>query len=114
GGGKISYPMLLLALQDISRRVSTNRDWESLIPIIINTAKVTLECRQCEVYLWNRRGKTLYNALPNRLRERSEYTPHPTKGMSAWVLEQRQILTRASIQNDYNLCRILDEDPHAP
>lgn len=106
--------MLLLTLQDIGRRVSTNRDWESLIPVIINTAKVTLQCRQCEVYLWNRRDKTLTNALPNRVRERSEYTPHPTKGMTAWVLEQRQILTRASIQDDYNLRRILDEDPSSP
>ena len=110
----VNYPMLLLTLQDIGRRVSTNLDLDTLIPTIQSTAKASLKCDRCQVYFWNARDKKLTNALPARQRERSQYVPRPETGMAGWVLERRQILTRQTIETDYALHALLEEEPDLP
>ncbi len=110
----VNYPMLLLTLQDIGRRVSTNLDLDTLIPTIQSTAKASLKCGQCQVYFWNARKDVLRNALRAQQRERTEYVPHPQTGMAGWVLRHRQILTRQTIQADYDLHTLLEEEPVVP
>ncbi len=111
---EVDYPMLLLALQDVGRRVSMNLDLEALLPVIVSTARASLKCQSCHVYFWNGRDKTLRNALPPRIREQNHYVPRPGSGMAGWVLEHRQILTRRDVEADYNLRGLLDEDPEMP
>ena len=113
-GGSVDYAMLLLTLQDIGRRVSINLDIQTLIPTIISTAKASLKCGACDVYFWSEREELLTNALPERSRSQTNFKPRPQLGMTRWVLERRQILTRSAVENDYTLHAILDEDPHAP
>lgn len=110
----VNYPLLLLTLQDIGRRISTNQSNESLIPTVISTAKASLQCEYCQVYLWDNKENTLKNALPVRNRDRHEYRPVANKGVSGWVIENRQILMRNDAEKDYRLKRILEEDPHMP
>jgi len=110
----VNFAMLLLALQDIGRRVSMNLDMGTLIPTIISSAKASLKCGECSVYFWNSRQKTLTPALPTRSREQSSYVPSPQRGMTAWVIERRQILTRKAIEDDYNLRELLEAESNLP
>lgn len=110
----VNYPLLLLTLQDIGRRISTNQSNESLIPTVISTAKASLQCEYCQVYLWDSKTGALKNALPVRNRDKHEYRPVPNSGVAAWVIENRQIIMRNDAEKDYRLKRILEEDPHMP
>lgn len=110
----VDYPMLLLTLQDVGRRVSTNLDIETLIPTIINTARASLKCEGVRIFYWNSREAALKGALPPRPRDRSHSMPHPRKGMAGWVLEHRQILTRKDVLADYALHTLFEDDPEMP
>ncbi|WP_339686589.1 sensor domain-containing diguanylate cyclase [Gimesia maris] len=110
----VNYPLLLLTLQDIGRRISTNQSNESLIPTVISTAKASLQCEYCQVYLWDSKSRSLKNALPARARDQLNYRPVPNSGVAAWVIEHRQIVMRNDAEQDYRLKRILDEDPNMP
>ncbi|MCA9117821.1 MAG: sensor domain-containing diguanylate cyclase, partial [Planctomycetaceae bacterium] len=106
----ISYALLLLTLQDISQRISTNLDLESLVPTIISTARASLDCESCQVWLWNAREQTLRNPLPERSRDQHEYSPRVATGMGRWVIEKRQILTRSSVEEDLALHPLFEEE----
>jgi len=110
----VNYPLLLLTLQDIGRRISTNQSNESLIPTVISTAKASLQCESCQVYLWDSKSRALKNALPTRSRDKLNYRPVHNSGVAAWVIENRQIVMRNDAEHDYNLKRILEEDPNMP
>jgi len=110
----VNYPLLLLTLQDIGRRISTNQSNESLIPTVISTAKASLQCEYCQVYLWDSKSRSLKNALPARARDQLNYRPVPNSGVAAWVIEHRQIVMRNDAEQDYRLRRILEEDPNMP
>lgn len=110
----VNYPMLLLTLQDVGRRISTSLDMETLLPTIVNTARTSLKCRHCQVYFWNAQEGVLENVLSRRQREAPHFVPQPGSGMTRWVLENRQILTRKAVEEDYNLRGLLDEEPHSP
>lgn len=110
----VNYPLLLLTLQDIGRRISTNQSNESLIPTVISTAKASLQCEHSQVYLWDSKSRALKNPLPVRSRDKLDYRPDPNHGVAAWVIENRQIVMRNDADQDYRLKRILEEDPHMP
>jgi len=110
----VNYPLLLLTLQDIGRRISTNQSNESLIPTVISTAKASLQCEHCQVYLWDSKTRALKNALNSRSRDQFKYRPVHNSGVAAWVIENRQIVMRNDAEQDYRLKRILEEDPHMP
>ncbi|HID22968.1 MAG TPA: sensor domain-containing diguanylate cyclase, partial [Planctomycetaceae bacterium] len=110
----INFAMLLLTLQDVAQRISTNLDLETLVPTILDTARSSLKCQSCQLYFWNPDSKTLRRADPGKCRDNRCYVPQPTKGAARWVIENRQILTRQSVERDYNLRSILQEDPSMP
>ena len=110
----VDFAMLLLTLQDIVRRISTNVDMDSLVRTIIDTARSSLKCGECRLYLWDAPHQTLTNALPPRDRDQWDYVPNPRKGMARWVLENRQILTKRSVEGDYVLQELLNEETHIP
>lgn len=112
--GAINFAMLLLTLQDIGRRVSTNLNLDTLIPTIINTSRASLKCEDCSIYLWNAAERTLTNPLVPQTLERAGYSPRPDAGMSGWVLKHRKILTRGAVESDYSLRALQAEDPKMP
>ena len=109
----LNYPMLLLTLQDLGRRISTNLDLDSLLPTIVSIGTGVLKCGTCQVYLWNSKTQTLRNPLA-RSREHAQYVPLPGKGMAGWVLDQRHILTRTDVDDDYALHSIREDELDMP
>ena len=112
--GSVNYPMLLLTLQDMGRRIASNLDLDSLMPTIVSTAKTLLKCADCQLFLWNAETKSLRSAGPAVSRREHAYTPHPQRGAVRWVLENRQMITRSDIERDYTLKSLLDEDTKTP
>lgn len=112
--GPVNYPMLLLTLQDVGRRISSHLDIDTLVPTIIATAKHLLKCAHCQLYLWNGQAGTLKSAGPLAPRRDQSYTPHPQRGVARWVLENRQIITRDDVLRDYTLRGLLDEEARVP
>ncbi len=110
----INYPMLLLSLQDIGRRISTDLDLQTLIPTIISTSRSMLKCSECQLFLWNRKDATLTNALQSRFRDRWLYKPRTDVGMAAYALETRKMVTRVVLEDDDRFSHILQDDPDAP
>jgi diguanylate cyclase (GGDEF)-like protein len=111
----VDFAMLLLAIQDVVRRISTNHDLESLVSTIVNTAKASLKCEVCDIYFWNANRRTLTNVVPQQLRNKKTlFVPCPDSGMAHWVLENRQILTRKDLETDFSLGSLLNEDAHQP
>ncbi|NOX55436.1 MAG: sensor domain-containing diguanylate cyclase [Planctomycetes bacterium] len=110
----INFAMLLLTLQDVAQRISTNLDLETLVPTILDTARSSLKCQSCQLYFWNPADKTLRRADSGKCRDNPRYVPKPNQGAARWVIENRQILTRQSVERDYNLRSILQEDPSMP
>ena len=110
----INYPMLLLDLQDIGRRISTDLDMQTLVPTIISTSRSLLKSSECQLYFWNAKEKRLINALRSRYRDRWLYTPRCDVGMAAYALETRKIVTRQLLEGDDRFSSVLQEDPDAP
>lgn len=112
--GSVNYPMLLLTLQDMGRRIASNLDLDTLMPTIVSTAKSLLKCGECQLFLWNADSKSLRSVGPAVSRREFTYTPHPQRGAVRWVLENRQMVTRSDIERDYALKSLLEEDPKTP
>jgi len=110
----VDYAMLLLTLQDIGRRISSNLSLESLLPTILSSAKGSLKCDVCQIYFWDENEKVLRNANPVKSQDRSSYVPRKNAGMAQWVIQNRQILTRRDLEEDINLNSLLEEEPHSP
>ena len=111
---RIDFPLLLLTLQDIGRRVSMNLDLDSLMPAILSTAKASLDCTHCEVYLWNRSRHALVNPLTMRRRDADSYSPSSNRGIGAWVIRERRILTRDELHADESLKSLVQAETHIP
>jgi diguanylate cyclase (GGDEF)-like protein len=109
-----NFALLLLTLQDLGRRITGNLDLETLLPTIVQSAKSLLKCEDCSVFLWNPSTQTLKNPLPAYRRKPNAYVPQPQLGMTRRVLEQRHLLTRADVLQDYALCTIVEEEPELP
>lgn len=114
--GVVNYPMLLLSLQDIGRRISTHLDIDTLVPTIVATAKGLLKCEHCLLFLWQPHTRSLLQTgTPANRREQNWcYTPNPTLGVARWVLENRHVITRPDIERDYSLHNLRDEEPQLP
>ncbi len=112
----LDYPMLLLSLQDVARRIASCLDLETLAPTIISTAKNLLKSSQCQMYLWNPDTRTLRNATPATVRRDGgwAYLPRTDRGVARWVLENRYVVTRKDIESDYALRGLLEEEPQPP
>lgn len=56
------FAMLLLSMQQIGQRLSSQLDLKSLIVAIQDTAQEVLHCRKAELFLWSTRDQQFYNA----------------------------------------------------
>src|SRR5690606_1893055 len=105
----VSAP-LLRALQELSRRLSSDLDLESLIPTIGGIAEQVLRCGRCQVYLWESRTYTLKRAIPGSYRGEENSVPGPLRGMTGWVISERRLLTRADVHQNSTLRSLLDAE----
>ncbi len=111
---KVDYAMLLLTIQDISRKVATQFDLETLLPTIVSTARASMKCQTCQVFLTDMRNRKLNNVFAARERDGNVYVPQWDTGMAGWVLEHRQILTRRTVEESDELQPLLQAEQKAP
>jgi diguanylate cyclase (GGDEF)-like protein len=111
---KVNFPRLLLTLHDIGRRISMNMDLDTLIPAVIGTTKASLDCEECQVYLWEASHKALVTPLPPRPRDRMVFVPDPDRGIAQWVIRERTILMRSRFETDDALRAVREQGESAP
>lgn len=89
----VQFCVLLETLEDIGRLISINLDLDTLVPTIISTARSSLKCRHCDLYLWNANRRELVNPLAHEY-STGAYVPRADTGIGAWVIEERRVWTR--------------------
>ena len=112
--GGVNYPMLLLTLQDLGRRISSHLDFETLVPTIISSAKGVLHCGDCQVFLWDGRTRAFRQIPAGRQRQEAAFVPNPQRGLGAWMLENRQIITRGDVERDLALSAACEAERQLP
>lgn len=112
-GRSVDNAMLLLAIQDITRRISTHLDLDTLLPVIVNTARTSLKCGGCRILFWNSDVRKLAEVTPGA-NSSADHVPKPDRGMCGWVIEKRQALTRKDVEAEYALHSLKEQDPHMP
>lgn len=98
------FAMLLLSMQKIGHRLSSELELDSLVTAILGTAKDVLRCERAELHLWNARDGRFTNmdspeSLPPLDSVRSVLTQFaPPPASFEWVAKQRRILIRRDVQ----------------
>ncbi|MCA9075001.1 MAG: sensor domain-containing diguanylate cyclase [Planctomycetaceae bacterium] len=111
------FPVLLHTLEDIGRRISMNLDLETLLPAIVSTAKASLRCGECRVFLWDQQGSELVNPLGRVHDEQADvdcFSPSVESGLGAWVIRERTLLTSERVEQDHLLKSELSDDDYVP
>jgi len=94
------FAMLLLSMQQIGHRLSSELELNALVSVILDTAKEVLRCGQAELHLWNAQDARFTNAapadgvpVPDSMRDvLANFAPPPPE--FEWVRQQQRILTR--------------------
>lgn len=97
------FAMLLLSMQQIGHRLSSELELDALVSAILGTAKEVLRCQHAELHLWNARDERFSNAVSSEtaLLQDSvravliQAAPRPAS--FEWVMQQRRILTRRDV-----------------
>ncbi len=120
------FAILLLSMQQIGQRLSSQLDLRSLVTTIQDTAKEVLHCGHAQLYLWNARSNRLEKAMSGRssvefsmTRDESGLVSDSTVAFSTvafstvafdWVIANRRILTRRDLVSG----KMLPATPHIP
>lgn len=97
------FAMLVLSMQQIGHRLSSELELNALVSAILDTAKEVLRCGQAELHLWSARDGRFTNAapadgvpVPDSMRDvLAQSAPIPTE--FEWVRKQQRILTRRDL-----------------
>ncbi|TXT36273.1 MAG: GAF domain/GGDEF domain protein [Planctomycetota bacterium] len=98
------FAMLLLSMQQIGHRLSSELELDALVSAILGTTKDVLRCKHAELHLWNAREERFTNAvLPQDSSARDSVQSvltqaAPTPASFEWVMKQRRILIRRDVQ----------------
>lgn len=97
------FAMLLLSMQQIGHRLSSELELDALVSAILGTAKEVLRCQHAELHLWNARDRRFSNAAHSELAQLSDSVravlaqAAPMPASFEWVMQQRRILTRRDV-----------------
>lgn len=97
------FAMLLLSMQQIGHRLSSELELDALVSAILGTAKEVLRCEQSELHLWSARDGRFTNAAPaggapvhDSIRDvLAQTAPMPPE--FEWVRQEQRILTRRDV-----------------
>lgn len=110
------FAILLLSMQQIGQRLSSQLDLRSLVATIQDTAKEVLHCGHAQLYFWNTRSNRLEKAMSGRSSVEFSMTREDSGSVSAstaafdWVIANRRILTR----RDFVSGKMMSATPHIP
>jgi diguanylate cyclase (GGDEF)-like protein len=110
----VGYATTLLGLQEAGRRIATHLDLDSLVPTVVTTARSSLKCREAAVYFWDGRDRSLRDAFAPRSRDAGRFVPDPSKGITKWVIENRQVLTAFAAESNPDLAAASAGDDRRP
>ncbi len=97
------FAMLLLSMQQIGHRLSSELKLDALVSSILDTARDVLRCRHAELHLWNAREGRFTNAVQSEAASspNSMYAvlnqAAPLPPSFSWVVKQRRILTQRDV-----------------
>lgn len=97
------FARLLLSMQQIGHRLSSQLDLQSLAGTIVETAKEVLHCRDAELLLWNSRESRLNHVRSTNSTESGSSTLHDIANSATcnavfdWVVKNRRIITRREV-----------------
>ena len=106
----VNYPMLLLTIQDIGRRISTTLELEDLFETIAGTAKANLYCGRCSILLIGENPEQLRDAISGELHSNQFETTDGKRNPLQWVIKNQQFLTRESIDSNPELKSLFELD----
>jgi diguanylate cyclase (GGDEF)-like protein len=98
------FAMLLLSMQQIGHRLSSELEMDALVAAILGTAKDVLRCKHAELHLWNARDGRFINAAAPEARSTPESVQSvltlaaPLPASFEWVRRHRRILMRRDVQ----------------
>ncbi len=108
------FPVLLETLEEIGRRISMNLDLDTIVPAIVSTAKASIDCEECRVYLLQNSGRDLVDPLAQDAGEQPGFVPVVSAGIGARVIRERTILTSEQVHRDPLLLAELGERARIP
>jgi diguanylate cyclase (GGDEF)-like protein len=97
------FAMLLLSMQQIGHRLSSELELNALVSAILDTAKEVLRCGYAELHLWNAQNGRFTNAVPQEGAPVPDSMHDvlaqsaPTPAEFEWVRHQQRILTRRDL-----------------
>lgn len=97
------FAMLLLSMQQIGHRLSSELEMDALVSAILGTAKEVLRCEHAELHLWSARDGRFTNAAASEGRSTQDSVRSvlsqaaPTPVPFEWVVKQRRILIRRDV-----------------
>ncbi len=97
------FAMLLLSMQQIGHRLSSELELNALVSAILGTAKDVLRCKHAELHLWNAQDSRFTNAapangvpVPDSMRDVLAQSALPPAEFE-WVRKQQRILARRDL-----------------
>ena len=97
------FAMLLLSMQKIGHRLSSELELNALVSAIYGTTREVLRCEHAELHLWNARDGRFSNAVQSETARLSDSVravlnqAAPRPAAFDWVMQQRRILTRREV-----------------
>ncbi len=98
------FAMLLLSMQQVGHRLSSELDLRELVSTILDTTQEVLHCRKAELFLWDARESRLcrietnsVNGLQSPIKVEQIARPAKPNVAFEWVLQERRILSRRDV-----------------
>lgn len=111
---EVNYPILMVRLQDIGRRISTSLDLDSVCRAVVETGRELLKCQSCRPFLLDEQNGLLIDKTDAAERDGSTASLPADEGMLGWVVQNRQILTLDDTQSNYALQDLAEQSSVRP
>jgi two-component system, cell cycle response regulator len=105
------FTSLLLALQEVARRIAGDLDLQTLPETIVSTGANLLDARDCRIYWWQQASRVL---VPRAASSGGPCAEPEDRGVWRWVIAQRKIAVRGESGQDESLKRLFNADPTGP
>ncbi len=104
------FSALLLALQEVARRISGDLDLETLPETIVTTGANLLDARDCRLLWWHQSSRALVPLAASQGKGSSKGESED-RGVTRWVVANRKIAVRGEAGQDETLRRLFHAHP---
>jgi diguanylate cyclase (GGDEF)-like protein len=104
------FSALLLALQEVARRIAGDLDLETLPETIVSTGANLLDARDCRLLWWHQASRALVPRAASHP-EGATTGEADDRGVTRWVVANRKIAVRGEAGQDETLQRLFNAHP---